>query len=62
MVGVGAWTLSVALLYAAVLVKLVHQWGTDPTYSHGFLVPPIALFLMWQERDRLRDASSRPSA
>jgi len=25
-------------------------------------VPPIALFLAWQERDRLRDAPSRPSA
>jgi len=62
MVGVGAWVLSAALLYAAVLVKLVQQWGTDPTYSHGFLVPPIALFLVWQERDRLSDAPSRPSA
>ena len=62
MVGVGAWVLSAALLYAAVLVKLVHQWGTDPTYSHGFLVPPIALLLVWRERDRLRSASSRPSA
>jgi exosortase len=62
MVGVGAWVLSAALLYAAVLVKLVHQWGTDPTYSHGFLVAPIALFLVWQARDRLRRTSSRPSA
>jgi exosortase len=62
MVGVGAWVLSASLLYAAVLIKLVHQWGTDPTYSHGFLVPPIALFLVWQERDRLRRTSSRPSA
>jgi exosortase len=62
MVGVGAWVLSAAALYAAVLGKLVHQWATDPTYSHGFLVPPIALFLVWQERDRLRHTASRPSA
>jgi exosortase len=62
MAGVSAWVLAVALLYGAVLVKLVHQWGTDPTYSHGFLVPPIALFLVWQERDRLRGASPRRSS
>jgi exosortase len=62
MIGVGAWLACAALLYAGVLVKLVHDWGTDPTYSHGFLVLPIALFLVWQERDRLRQSPSRPSA
>jgi exosortase len=62
MIGAGAWVLAAALLYAGVVVKLVHQWGADPTYSHGFLVPPIALFLAWQERDRWRAATPRPSA
>jgi exosortase len=62
MIGVGAWLACAALLYAGVLVKLVNQWGTDPTYSHGFLVAPIALFLVWQERDRLRQAPLEPSA
>jgi exosortase len=61
MVGVGAWVLSAVLLYAVVLGKLVQQWNTDPTYSHGFLVPPIALFLLYRQRDRLREAASRPS-
>jgi exosortase len=62
MFGVGAWVLSTVLLYAGVLVKLVQQWIHDPTYSHGFLVPPIALFLVYRERDRLRETASRPSA
>src|SRR6266550_4063912 len=53
---------SAALLYRGVLIQLVNLWGADPTYSHGFLVPPIALFLVWQERDRLRQASLEPSA
>jgi exosortase len=61
MVGVGAWVLSAVLLYAGVLVKLVQQWGTDPTYSHGILVPPIALFLVYRQRDRLRQAARQPS-
>src|SRR3954471_2117299 len=62
MIAVGVWLFSAAFLYAAVLVKLVEQWATDPTYSHGFLVPPIALFLVYRQRDRLRDISPQPSA
>jgi len=61
MAAVGVWVISAALLYASVLIKLVQQWGTDPTYSHGFLVPPIALFLLYRERDRLLHAVPRPS-
>ena len=48
MIGLVAWALTAALLYAAVLVKLVRQWAADETYSHGFLIAPIALFLLWQ--------------
>jgi len=62
MVAVGVWVLAAALLYATVLIKLVQQWANDPTYSHGFLVAPIALFLVFRDRDRLRDAALRPSA
>jgi len=61
MIGVGAWVFSAGLLYAGVLLKLVQQWAADPTYSHGFVVAPIALFLVWQQRDRLRRTTSRPS-
>jgi exosortase len=61
MIGVGAWVFAAGLLYAGVLLKLVRQWATDPTYSHGFVVAPIALFLAWQQRDRLRRTASRPS-
>ena len=61
MVGIGAWMLAGAALYAPVLAKLVRDWSTNESYSHGFLVPPIALFLAWQQRDRLRRASICPS-
>jgi exosortase len=29
------------------------QWSHDPRYSHGFLVPGFALFLLWFRRERL---------
>jgi exosortase D (VPLPA-CTERM-specific) len=28
-------------------------WLGTPEYSHGILIPPIAAFLMWQQKDRL---------
>jgi len=60
-IGLVAWFVTGAFLYAPVLVKLVRQWGVDESYSHGFLVAPIALFLVWQQRDRLRQAPTLPS-
>ncbi len=35
---------------------LTHMWGwwvEAPEYSHGLLIPPIAAFLIWQQKDRL---------
>src|ERR1700716_4017824 len=61
MVGIGAWMMAGAALYAPGLAKLARDWSANPTYSHGFLVPPIVLFLAWQQRDRLRHAPASPS-
>ena len=44
----------IAWLYGGVLVRLFSQWMTDRYSSHGFLVPVFALFVLWQNRDRLK--------
>jgi exosortase len=49
------------LLYASVLKLLVYQWYIDPDYSHGFLVPVLSAFLIWQRRDKLRLIPRQPS-
>jgi exosortase A len=36
-------------------------WARSDTFAHGFLVPPIALWLMWQSRARLAAIPPRPS-
>jgi exosortase len=38
------------VLYYRVAVKLVYDWYTIPDYSHGFLVPFFAAFLVWDKR------------
>ena len=49
------------LLYAPVLKTLVYQWYIDADYSHGFLVPLLSGYLIWQRRDKLRHIPKRPS-
>jgi exosortase len=38
------------ILYYRVAIKLVYDWYTIPDYSHGFLVPFFAAFLIWDKR------------
>jgi exosortase len=51
-----------AVLYWHVVAKLVFDWYNDDNYSHGFLIVPIAAYLAWERRDRLRAATAAPSA
>lgn len=55
--------LTVALLwvYWPILYILSQRWLTDPQYSHGFLIPLFALFLLWQRRERLLTSAYQPS-
>jgi exosortase len=38
------------------LGDLVGAWNSNPQYSHGFLVPGFAAFLLWLRRDKLDPA------
>lgn len=37
------------------------QWSTDEDMSHGFFVPAIAGFIVWQRREELAATQARPS-
>jgi exosortase len=49
----------IVLLYHGIAVKLVIDWYELPDFSHGFLIPFFALFLIWDKR---RDFLSTPIA
>jgi exosortase len=61
------WIVLAGLLVAAlvwtywlVIPGLVAQWWNEPEYSHGFLVPVIAGYLVWSKRDILRTTPIAP--
>ncbi len=47
-----------AALYGDVVPSMIARWWEDEGYSHGFLVLPLAAFLVWRQRGSL--AAIRP--
>ncbi|MBV8905219.1 MAG: exosortase [Acidobacteriia bacterium] len=47
--------------YAPVLKVLWANWNQNPDMGHGFFVPVIAGFIVWQRRDELAALKSPPS-
>jgi exosortase len=55
-------TALLGLLYWDILGRLATQWYTDPDYSHGFLVPLVSGYLIWERRSRLAQPVLTPNA
>jgi exosortase len=51
----------VAWAYAPTLATLVRRWEEEPQYSHGFVVPILALVVWLVRRSRFPVTSSQPS-
>lgn len=50
------WTAIAAVLYADTLASMVRIWATSETFTHGFLIAPISIWLCWQKRQELLSA------
>jgi exosortase D (VPLPA-CTERM-specific) len=51
-------------LYASILEHLFLQWvgpHSDPNFEHGIFVPLFALYILWQDREKLRSIAPAPS-
>ncbi|MDE3164927.1 MAG: exosortase/archaeosortase family protein [Acidobacteriota bacterium] len=47
--------------YAPVLQRLAGQWLSDEDMGHGFFVPAVALFIVWQRREEILGVKREPS-
>src|SRR5215831_19099071 len=43
------------------LRELLRRWGVQEEYSHGYLIPIIAVWLLWTRREALLAGVGRPS-
>jgi exosortase len=69
--GGSAWSISwsplvllgvlLILLYHGIAVKIVRDWYELPDFSHGFLIPFFAAFLLWDKRNEIRATPIAPS-
>lgn len=53
--------LGIGLVYTEIITGLYHQWTNNEDYSHGLLVAPIALYLLWERRDRIAEIRLSPA-
>src|SRR5262245_2588950 len=53
--------LIVAATFSEALSELVRRWTKQEEYSHGFLIPVIAAWLLWTRRDALVASIGTPS-
>ncbi|HEX6735225.1 MAG TPA: exosortase A [Azonexus sp.] len=58
LLGLGAWLIYWYWDTAAAMVAI---WARSETYTHAFLVPPIALWLIWRQRTRILAEEPRTS-
>lgn len=59
---VRAFSIVILALYIPVIADAAHVWITDDKQAHGVFIIPVALFLLWILRDRIRQATPSPSA
>lgn len=51
-----------AALYWDVIPSMVEVWMTDDAYSHGLLIPPLAAYIAWVQRDEILAEPLKPEA
>jgi len=49
-----------AALYSRIIPDMVKDWYKDDNYSHGFLVPVIAGYFLWQSWPELKERLVKP--
>lgn len=52
---------SFGALFYHTIVELVRDWFINPNYSHGFLIPVITGYMIWEKRKEIHSLPLNPS-
>ncbi len=52
---------SFSALFYNTIIKMAHDWSNDDNYSHGFLIPFITGYMIWQKKEKLSEYILKPS-
>ncbi len=58
----GVLIFSFAVLYRHTISALIRDWSIDDNYSHGFLIPFITVYMIWQKKETLSGIIPEPSS
>ncbi|MBI3391796.1 MAG: exosortase/archaeosortase family protein [Nitrospirae bacterium] len=58
----GVLFLALGVLYFSLLREMAGDWAIDPNYSHGYLIPFIAAYFLWQRREKLLEIEPEPAS
>ena len=47
--------------FSGALSELVHRWSAQEEYSHGFLIPVVAAWLLWRQREAALTSFGKPA-
>jgi exosortase len=57
---VGTVVALMGVLFASVLADMAHDWWTEPAWSQGMLLPPLALYIAWIQRSHILTYPAAP--
>jgi len=57
----GILLLAFIVVFLPTWQKLINSWSSSDDYSHGFLIVPLCLYILWQKRQQLRDQIISPT-
>lgn len=49
------------IMFNNTIIDLIQDWSTDDNYSHGFLIPLITGYMIWQKKEILSKYLRKPS-
>ncbi len=56
-----AFLIAFGLLYGRTIISMINHWSMDENYSHGFLIPFITAYMLWERKDNMKSVVTTPS-